>query len=62
MVERVEERDVLSQVRQLFVGDDTGLLKKVKLIAKKVEKEYVTTYGGPRTMTKRRKLSDGGEE
>ena len=48
MVEEVKERDILHQVRQLFIGDDTGLLKKVKLIAKKIEKEYTTSYGGER--------------
>jgi len=61
-VEEVKERDVLNQVRHLFVGDDTGLLKKVKLVAKKLEKEYTTSYGGERTITKRRRLSDGEEE
>ena len=62
MVEEVKERDILNQVRHLYVGDDTGLLKKVKLIAKKIEKEYTTSYGGERTITKRRRLSDGEEE
>lgn len=62
MVEEVKERDVLNQVRHLFVGDDTGLLKKVKLIAKKVEKEITTSYGRPRTITKRRRLDNGEEE
>ena len=62
MVEAVNERDILSQVRHLFVGDDTGLLKKVKMTVKKQEKEYTTTYGGSRTVTKRRRLSDGEEE
>ena len=62
MVESVSERDLLSQVRHLFVGDDTGLLKKVKLTAKKIEKEYTTTYGGARSTIKRRRLSNGEEE
>lgn len=62
MVEEIKERDVMCQVRHLYVGDDTGLLKKVKLNAKKLEKEYITTYGKPRTITKRRKLEDGQEE
>jgi len=35
MVEEVKERDILSQVRLMYVGDDTGLLKKVKLTAKR---------------------------
>ena len=59
MVEKVQERDILNQVRHLFVGDDTGLLKKVKLTAKKTAKEISVEYGGEREITKRRKLSDG---
>ena len=62
MVEEVKERDIINQVRHLYVGDDTGLLKKVKIIAKKIEKEYTTSYGVERTSVKRRRLSDGGEE
>lgn len=62
MVEEVKERDIMNQVRLMYVGDDTGLLKKVKLTAKRQEKVYTTTYGGVRTITKRRKLSDGEEE
>ena len=62
MVEAVNERDLLNQVRHLFVGDDTGLLKKVKLTAKKIEKEHTISYGGERTATKRRRLSNGEEE
>ena len=64
MVEQVDERDLLSQVRHLFVGDDTGLLKKVKLTAKMLEKKYTTSYGQPRTqmVKKRKKTEDGDEE
>ena len=46
----------------MFVGDDTGLLKKVKLTAKRCEKEITTIYGGTRSQIKRRKLNDGEEE
>ena len=64
MVEQVDERDLLSQVRHLFVGDDTGLLKKVKLTAKMLEKKYTTSYGQPRTqmVKKRKKTEDRDEE
>ena len=62
MVEEVKERDILSQVRHLFVGDDTGLLKKVKLTARKQEREITTKYGGRRTQVKRRRLSNGEEQ
>ena len=64
MVNAVNERDLLSQVRHLFVGDDTGLLKKVKLTAKKLEKEYTTSYGMPRKVDvkKRQRTEDGEEE
>ena len=62
MVEEVKERDILSQVRLMYVGDDTGLLKKVKLTAKRQEKVYTMVYGGPRTIVKRRKLADGDED
>ena len=51
----------MSEVRTLFVGDDTGLLKKVKLTAKKVEKEHTTSYGLPRQGNKRRRTDDGEE-
>ena len=59
MVEEVKERDIMSQVRMMYVGDDTGLLKKVKLTAKRTELEHTTVYGGLRTITKRRKLDNG---
>ena len=61
MVEEIKERDIFRQVRTLFVGDDTGLLKKVKLTAKCQEREITMSYDKTRerTVTKRRKMSDG---
>lgn len=37
MVESRVKRDVLVDSRVAFVGDDTGLLKKVKILAKRIE-------------------------
>ena len=35
MVESLKERDILNETRSIYVGDDTGLLKKVKVVVKR---------------------------
>ena len=37
MVESKSKRDVLVDSRVAYVGDDTGLIKKVKILAKRIE-------------------------
>lgn len=37
MVEQKSKRDVLVDSRIAYIGDDTGLIKKVKVIAKRIE-------------------------
>ena len=48
MVETSNERDIINETRTLYVGDDTGLLKKVKLSIKRQEKTSTVSYGQER--------------
>ena len=60
MVESQIERDILNETRTVYVGDDTGLLKKVKIIVKRQEKTSAVSYGQEiRTQVKRRRMSNG---
>ena len=60
MVESQHERDILNETRTIYVGDDTGLLKKVKLVVKRQEKTSTVSYGQEgRTQVKRRRMSNG---
>ena len=60
MVESQIERDILNETRTVYVGDDTGLLKKVKIIVKRQEKTSTVSYGQEiRTQVKRRRMSNG---
>lgn len=45
MVEKKEQRDILNECRYAYIGDDTGLLKKVKIVAKRTEETQTITYG-----------------
>ena len=45
MVESINERDILNETRTVYVGDDTGLLKKVKLVVKRSENTSTIAYG-----------------
>lgn len=45
MVESKQEHDVLNRSVSLFVGDDTGLLKQVKLQAKCTVVSLTVDYG-----------------
>jgi len=60
MVESKSKRDVLVDSRVAYVGDDTGLIKKVKILAKRIEETQTITYdqGIPR----RRKVDENGNE
>ena len=44
MVESREKRDILSDSRIAYIGDDTGLIKKVKIVAKRIEETTTTAY------------------
>ncbi len=44
MVESRSKRDVLVDARVAFVGDDTGLIKKVKILAKRIEETQTISY------------------
>ena len=37
MVEKITKRDLLVESKTAFIGDDTGLIKKVKVVAKRTE-------------------------
>ena len=50
MVESKSERDVLNRTVTAFVGDDTGLLKQLKIQARCTVVSHLTSYG---TGTKR---------
>lgn len=46
MVEAKQEHDILDRTVQAFVGDDTGLLKQVKITAKCTQVSHSMIYGG----------------
>ena len=56
MVESRSKRDILNESRYAFIGDDTGLLKKVKINARRVEETQTITYGAG---SQRRKKIEG---
>jgi hypothetical protein len=60
MVESRSKRDVLVDSRVAFVGDDTGLIKKVKILAKRIEETQTISYdqGIPR----KKKIDENGDE
>lgn len=60
MVESRSKRDVLIDSRVAFVGDDTGLIKKVKILAKRIEETQTISYdlGIPR----KKKIDENGNE
>lgn len=60
MVESKSKRDVLVDSRVAYVGDDTGLIKKVKILAKRIEETQTISYdqGIPR----RKKIDQNGNE
>ena len=63
MVESVEKRDIVNVAKILFVGHDTGLMKKVKLNMKRQQNTHRVSYGqAKRIQFKRRKNEDGDEE
>jgi|688.fasta_scaffold1055646_1 hypothetical protein len=61
MVESKSEHDVLNRNVLALVGDETGLIKKVKLTAKCTVISHLTAYGvGSRKQRKR--FAETGEE
>ena len=44
MVETTEKRDIVSEARFAYIGDDTGLIKKVRITAKRIEETKVIQY------------------
>ena len=60
MVESRSKRYVLIDSRVAFVGDDTGLIKKVKILAKRIEETQTISYdqGIPR----KKKIDENGNE
>ena len=60
MVEKRTKRGVLVDSRIAYVGDDTGLIKKVKILAKRIEETQTISYdqGIPR----RKKIDEDGNE
>lgn len=44
MVESKSQRDILVDSRIAYIGDDTGLIKKVKVVAKRVEETQTIDY------------------
>ena len=56
MVESLEERDILNLTKTLYIGHDTGQLKKVRLSAKKSEQTKSVSYAN---RIKRVKTEDG---
>lgn len=44
MVETTKKRDIITDSRIAYIGDDTGLIKKVKMIAKRVETTRTVEY------------------
>lgn len=50
MVESKEEHDVLNKTLTAFVGDDTGLLKQVKITAKCTVVSHGLSYGAKKRM------------
>lgn len=59
MVEAKTKRDILVESHTAFIGDDTGLIKKVKVIAKRIEETQEIKYDVPRPDL-RRKVDDYG--
>ena len=59
MVESKSQRDILVDSRIAYIGDDTGLIKKVKVVAKRVEETQVIDYAQTRY---RKKIDDQGNE
>jgi hypothetical protein len=50
MVESKSEHDVLNRTLTAFVGDDTGLIKQVKVQAKCTVVSHLTSYGTAKRM------------
>jgi hypothetical protein len=48
MVESNTKRDLAVQSRIAYIGDDTGLIKKVKVVAKRVEQVKEVKYDAPK--------------
>ena len=59
MVESKSQRDILVDSRNAYIGDDTGLIKKVKVVAKRVEETQTIDYAQTRY---RKKVDDQGNE
>lgn len=59
MVETKTKRDTLTERHLAYVGDDTGLIKKVKIIAKRVEETQTIRYDVERP-DKRKTVDDDG--
>jgi hypothetical protein len=60
MVEQQTKRDVLAQSQIAYIGDDTGLIKKVKVVAKRTEETNMIRYDV--AMPARRKVDAQGNE
>lgn len=60
MVESRSKRDVLVDARIAYVGDDTGLIKKVKILAKRIEETQTISYD--QALPRRKKIDENGNE
>ena len=63
MVEALEQRDIVNANQIVFVGHDTGILKKVKLQIKRQQKIHTVTYGtNSRPADKRKKVDNNQDQ
>jgi len=58
-MEQKSKRDTLIEKHTAYIGDDTGLIKKVRVIAKRIEETQVFRYDVERPDL-RRKFDDEG--
>jgi hypothetical protein len=54
MVESRSQRDILTDTKTVYVGDDTGLIKKVKVTAKRTEETQTIEYDKVRAPIRKR--------
>jgi hypothetical protein len=54
MVESRSQRDILTDTKTVYVGDDTGLIKKVKVTAKRTEETQTIEYDRVRAPIRKR--------
>ena len=58
-MEQKSKRDLLVSKHTAFVGDDTGLIKKVKIIAKRTQETLTVRYDLEERQPRKKYNSDG---